>query len=61
MKNFEEIYVSSAEVTCDGGSVATGHPKVYLHIDGAKGEITCPYCSKKYILHAEAGKKAAGH
>lgn len=46
----EDIYVSSAEVVCDGGNGALGHPRVFLHIDRAVGAITCGYCSRHYIL-----------
>jgi uncharacterized Zn-finger protein len=35
-------------VYCDGGGGALGHPKVYLELDH-NGEITCPYCSRKFI------------
>ena len=55
-KPFEVIEVNSLEVACDGGTL--GHPKVYLHIDGDKGEITCPYCSRQYVL---SGKQSASH
>jgi uncharacterized Zn-finger protein len=53
---FEIIEVTSLEVACDGGpenqKLGLGHPKVYLHIDADKGEITCPYCSRQYVLRA---------
>ena len=41
--------VDSKKVSCDGGSGALGHPLVYLNM-GNNSEITCPYCSKKFIL-----------
>lgn len=47
---FEEVIVTTANVVCDGGGGAAGHPKVYLQIDHEKGQITCPYCSRNYIL-----------
>lgn len=51
---FEVIEVSALEVACDGGienqKLGLGHPKVYLHIDADKGDITCPYCSRQYVL-----------
>jgi uncharacterized Zn-finger protein len=53
---FEEIFVSSSEVSCDGGVGASGHPKVYLQIDQEKGSIACPYCSRNYVL--KSGRKA---
>ncbi len=62
MKNrFEEINVSSAEVSCDGGSGALGHPKVYLKIEPEKGHIACPYCSRDYVLKAENDNRKSGH
>ena len=45
MQPFEVIEVTSLEVKCDGG--AAGHPRVFLHIDQDKGEVTCPYCSRQ--------------
>lgn len=48
-KEFEIIQVESKTVACDGGKGALGHPKVYLEM-GENSEITCPYCSKKFVL-----------
>jgi uncharacterized Zn-finger protein len=50
MKPFEMIETQHAEVACDGGGGALGHPRIYLHIDPAKGQISCPYCSRTYLL-----------
>jgi len=50
MQPFEIIPVTTLEVACDGGQGALGHPRVYLHIDHEDGKITCPYCSRTYIL-----------
>lgn len=50
MKPFELIETHHHEVACDGGGGALGHPRVFLHIDDAKGQIVCPYCSKTYVL-----------
>jgi len=61
MQPFEIIEVNALEVKCDGGNGALGHPRVFLHIDQAKGEITCPYCSRQYVLKILAGKSASGH
>lgn len=48
---FETIEVITPEVACDGGNGALGHPRVYLHIDHDNdGRITCPYCSRTYVL-----------
>lgn len=61
MKPFEIIEVNSLETSCDGGGGALGHPRVYLHIDPDKGEITCPYCSRQYRLRLLAGQASGGH
>jgi len=60
MKPFEVIDVNSLEVVCDGGGGPLGHPRVFLHIDQDKGEITCPYCSRNYVLKLLAGKQSHG-
>lgn len=59
MKPFEVIEVNALEVACDGGGGALGHPRVFLHIDQDKGEITCPYCSRTYVLKLLAEHVAA--
>lgn len=59
MKSFETIEVHKLEVTCAGGSGPLGHPKVYLHIDQDKGSVTCPYCSRQFILRRPGA--AGGH
>jgi uncharacterized Zn-finger protein len=53
------IEVNAKRIACDGGGGALGHPKVYLEM-GEKSEITCPYCSRHYVLAAGA-VVAAGH
>lgn len=57
MKPFEMIETHHHQVACDGSAGALGHPRVYLHIDESKGQITCPYCSKTYVLK-QAKKRA---
>jgi uncharacterized Zn-finger protein len=44
----EIVHVTSTVVACDGGVGPLGHPRVYLHIQDK--EITCPYCSKHFVL-----------
>ena len=50
--------IKVALVGCGGGGALGdpgGHPMVYLKIGGGKdggGEITCPYCSRRYVLAA---------
>jgi uncharacterized Zn-finger protein len=52
----EIIDVSTAEVSCDGGGGALGHPRVYLKI-GPEGWVECPYCDRRFALDdgADAG------
>ena len=50
----KNIEVKTKRVACDGGGGSLGHPKVYLAI-GNVSEITCPYCSRHYVL-VEAGE-----
>ncbi|MBY0406065.1 MAG: zinc-finger domain-containing protein [Rickettsiales bacterium] len=54
------IEVPSLEAVCDGGGGPLGHPRVYLHIDQDKGEITCPYCSRQYVL-GMLSRRSGGH
>ena len=62
----ERIEVKTATVGCDGGDAQgnpEGHPMVYLKIAGGKdggGAITCPYCSRCYVLAADVPAEA-GH
>lgn len=55
----ETIEVEALEVSCDGGTPALGHPKVYLHVDAEDG-VVCPYCSKHFVLKPGA-KIGAAH
>lgn len=50
----EIIYINSEKVSCDGGDGALGHPKVYLTIPKNENSITCPYCSRNFILKAQS-------
>lgn len=56
----EVVEVESMEVSCDGGSAAQGHPRVYLHLDVDDKSIVCPYCSRTFVLKAGA-KVGGGH
>ena len=53
MKSTETVNVDSKKVTCDGGSykhmIASKHPLIYLDM-GEKHNVTCPYCSKHFVL-----------
>ena len=55
----ETVTVTETRVACDGGGGALGHPKVYLEIKADVGEIVCPYCSRRFVLGANAAP--AGH
>jgi uncharacterized Zn-finger protein len=52
------IDVDSANVSCDGGGGALGHPLVYLAI-GPKGWVECPYCDRRFVLRAGSGAHGA--
>jgi uncharacterized Zn-finger protein len=57
---FEVIETLTSEVACDGGNGALGHPRVYLHTDPDNGDkITCPYCSRTYVLKHSTYRPAA--
>ena len=56
----ETFTVTTTRVACDGGGGPLGHPKVYLKIDPASGEVVCPYCSRQFVLDP-AAKVADGH
>lgn len=49
----EIIHVDDRVVACDGGDRALGHPRVWLRIEHES--VTCPYCSRLYVLNAGAG------
>ena len=48
MTEGETIAVTGPRVACDGGGGTLGHPRVWLTL-GTDGEITCPYCSRRYV------------
>lgn len=48
----ETIYVDDPVIGCDGGPL--GHPLVYLKL-GAKREVDCPYCGRRFVLKEEVG------
>ena len=55
----ETVTVESSTVACDGDGGPTGHPRVFLNM-GAKGEIDCPYCGRRYVLK-DGAEAASGH
>lgn len=54
----EIIHVDDPTVACDGGTVALGHPRVYLRISDE--QVMCPYCSRLYVLNPGARADAGG-
>lgn len=58
MEPTEIITVEAATVACDGGNLALGHPRVFLHLDQT-GKVDCPYCGRRYIL--KEGAKVGAH
>ena len=57
---FETITVDTDRVACDGGGGPLGHPKVYLNL-GSEGRVECPYCSRVFVLRADARRHAEQH
>ena len=57
MEPIEIIQVQEERVACDGGGGALGHPRVFLNL-GDEGHVTCPYCSRKFVL-APVGEPAS--
>jgi uncharacterized Zn-finger protein len=44
------IHTKSSSVQCNGGEGVDNHPLVYLEIKQDVGKISCPYCSKTFVL-----------
>jgi len=59
MEPTEIIDVENETVACDGGDGPLGHPRVFLNMEG-KGLIDCPYCSRRFVLKADA-EASGGH
>ncbi len=49
-KPYEIVEISEHSTICNGDGGALGHPKVYLHLDGSTHSVTCPYCSRMFVL-----------
>lgn len=49
-KSNETVKTRLTEVSCCGKEAPYDHPLVYLKIDKKDGNVTCPYCSKKFIF-----------
>ncbi len=54
MESFETVETSNVKVSCDAGLGALGHPRVYLRINRASGDVTCPYCSRHFVYRPES-------
>jgi uncharacterized Zn-finger protein len=50
----DKITVATRVVNCDGGGGTLGHPRVALRI--VDQQVTCPYCSRTYVLAADAAE-----
>ena len=46
----ETKFVTAWRVSCDGGSAALGHPRVWLSIPQDTGWVECGYCDKRYVI-----------
>ena len=55
----ETEIVTQWRVACDGGQGALGHPRVWLSLSPATGEVECGYCDKKFVHADFAGKARA--
>jgi uncharacterized Zn-finger protein len=51
--------VATAEVACDGGVGADGHPRVFLKLNPHTHQVVCPYCSHTFKLDPDAKVSAA--
>ncbi len=60
MEPIEIIDVDSETVACDGGKGPLGHPRVFLNMED-KGQIDCPYCSRRFVLGERAASGGGGH
>jgi uncharacterized Zn-finger protein len=49
----DTLPATARTVGCDGGGGTLGHPLVYLRIEDR--QVTCPYCSRTYVLAEGAG------
>ena len=59
MEPVEILFVDAEVAACDGGGGPLGHPRVFLHMTD-DGEVTCPYCGRRYIREDKAAA-GGGH
>ena len=57
VKPLDSEIVNTRYVSCDGGTLELGHPKVYLEIKPEEGQIHCPYCNKLFVYKEEINSK----
>ncbi|MBL4615815.1 MAG: zinc-finger domain-containing protein [Magnetovibrio sp.] len=50
--------VMTTTVACDGDQETGGHPRVYVKLDADTHKAVCPYCSKTFVLDANAKSEA---
>ncbi len=43
------VTTSQSRVACSGSGGALGHPQIWLNL-GNDGAVTCPYCSRHFVL-----------
>jgi uncharacterized Zn-finger protein len=53
MMELSDVVLTETSSVCCNGEHIGGHPLVYLEM-GEHGEITCPYCSRHFVLREEA-------
>lgn len=54
MDNAPEVVIVDSdcdEVSCDGGSGALGHPRVWYSFDG-RDKVACGYCDREFVKQA---------
>lgn len=47
----DEELVSTLDVSCDGNTMSSKHPKVYLKIPVNEKFVVCPYCNKRFMYN----------
>ena len=54
----ETKVVTTWRVSCNGGSTALGHPRIWLSIPHETGFVECGYCDCRYV-HEDFKAKVA--
>lgn len=50
MKSCKIEKTKSLSVFCIGQELPYDHPRIYLVVNPETKKVTCPYCSKKFLL-----------